>query len=694
MRWCFSLLLFLSVCATPTFIVIAAAVAAAFDLLPSPFVHPRQCGRPDVSRSAICDPHLYLPPHEKDILEGSLNSLAHLGQGAVAVVDKLFIADHNETVASATEAVAKATYTAWGVGRGADDKGFLVFLSLGDRTVYISIGAGLERRVGQDDLTSIISNMKVKLRSGEYGQAILVAVLEIKLLLSLSEDDPAQVWGAGGMAVVGEGKGKKPPPPQLEVSPSSGFFPPDLFGKRPPPSPPKSQEDTNRLRRREVSVSDASRSDYAKMGTGGAQRAPSGGAAAAGSGSWMLLPVAMLAGRGFYLQAEGQHALRDVVADSRVFSLAADDVIAERLPTRCPHCLSTLALQNGSDAATAADNSRGSGGSAVPPSWWVSVVDAGVGRVRSTAGWKRSSRDPGTLSCGHVLCATCIDAFSHRKSVLTKVQQWIFPDATESARVGEEAEGGARGRRARNKRKMQAMTTSSSSCKNCPVCAATLSDWASTLNKVHADAQQVESLRASATTLDGPTVTRVEALLARINRHKEVSYATWRLRRKYGIVAAIDGSFIYVHDGDDGGAGGGYGPYNRWRQQRGSGPGVHFSFGGTGSGVGSGSSSVSSSGSSSGSSGGAGRADVYDPQEVRTSSAARPEAPAGTEKSSLAQRVITSMHRTGLAEAAGSSASDRHTFRASGRSGATTAPAPFTGNSGRSGGPNGAGDSW
>jgi len=655
----------------------AAAVTAVFDLLPSPFVNPKQCGRPDVSRSAICDPHLYIPQHEKDILEGSLNSLAHLGQGAVAVVDKLSrtAALQNETVASATEAVAKATYTAWGVGRGADDKGFLVFLSLGDRTVYISIGAGLERHVGPDDLTSIISNMKVKLRSGEYGQAILVAVLEIKLLLSLSADDPAQVWGKGGggaaVAAVGSAgpqHGAPPPPPEIEAAPSSsGFFKPDLFGKRPPPPPPtppgkKSQEDTNRLRRRGVTVSEESKSDYAKMGTGGADRGPGGG-----RGPWMLLPVAAIAGSGIYFQAEGQQALRDVVADSRVFSLAPDDVISDRLPTRCPHCFATLATQNGSDTAAAP-----------PKTWWVNVADVTVSRVRTAAGWQAPSRVPGTLSCGHVLCAACIDAVVNRKSWLTKVEQWILPadvrERKEAAAAAAAGGGGGRGRQGRRKRKTQALATT---CQGCPVCAAPLSDWSTTLNKVHADQELVESLRASAAALDGPTVSRVEAQLARINRHKEVAYATLRLRRKYGIVAAIDGSFVYDHDSDQ------YGPYNRRRpHQRGSspGPGVHFSFGGTGSGSGAHANAP--------------------PPEASTALQSSPAAGgsaagAGKPSSSLAQRLLTTMQRMGSAEATSTTNSDRQTFRASGRSGAASAPSPsFTRNSERSSGPSGAGDSW
>ena len=310
-------------------------------LLPSPFEYPERCGRDDVPRSAICDPSDRLKRSEKDIIEGSLNSLAHLGQGAIAVIDKLNRTEalQNETIASATEIVAKATYTAWGIGRGADDRGFLVFLSLGDRTVYISIGSGLEKYVAQDDLTSIISNMKVKLRSGEFSQAILVAVLEIKLLLSLSAADPLQVWNAGH---VNRGDANDQLLAASSSSKGSGFFPPDMFN--PHKQKPANPKDRG-TKRGNIPPSSTVTAGFAKMGQYGAKTF-SGiqlGLPRLG-GMSLLLPLAVLMGKVAFHQLEGKLAFEDVIADSTVYSSDMDDMIVGRVPSRCPHCLTSLVL--------------------------------------------------------------------------------------------------------------------------------------------------------------------------------------------------------------------------------------------------------------------------------------------------------------------------------------------------------------
>ena len=313
-------------------------------LLPSPFEHPERCGRDDVPRSAICDPSDRLKRSEKDIIEGSLNSLAHLGQGAIAVIDKLNRTEalQNETIASATEIVAKATYTAWGIGRGADDRGFLVFLSLGDRTVYISIGSGLEKYVAQDDLTSIISNMKVKLRNGEYSQAILVAVLEIKLLLSLSTADPLQVWNAGH---VNRGEANDQLLASSSSSKGSGFFPPDMFNPNKQKPGGHGNDRDRRMNHRGIPPSSTVTAGFAKMGQHGAKTF-SGiqlGIQRLGGFS-LLIPLAVLMGKGAFHQLEGKLAFEDVLSDSNVYASDMDDMIVTRVPSRCPHCLTSLVL--------------------------------------------------------------------------------------------------------------------------------------------------------------------------------------------------------------------------------------------------------------------------------------------------------------------------------------------------------------
>ena len=632
---------------------------ALLSLLPSPFEHPNQCGRDEVPRSAICDPQYRLKRSEKDIIEGSLNSLAHLGQGAVAIVEKLNRTEalQNETIASATEIVAKATYSSWGIGRGADDRGFLVFLSLGDRTVYISIGAGLEKFVAQDDLTSIITNMKVKLRSGEYSQAILVAVLEIKLLLSLSAEDPLKVWNAG----------KTDSSNDLQVTSStskgSGFFPPDLFQRKQPPPSPSSNGQTKRGKTGKTGMpppSSVTSADFAKMGRHGARFQGVMGKIQRFGTMSLWIPLIGIAGMGAAHHLEGKLAMQDVVADARTYALDSDDTIVTRIPSRCPHCLNSFALPN-----------------ATPLPVTGTPIDDIRQSIRTVFGTKETYRTPGCLPCGHVFCVSCMRTFFKRVAI-----GGIDRGTTDA--------GSSKTQKTHKRKKRGKGSATAEFCRQCPVCTTTISDWAATLNKIQADNGLGSDLWESASNLDSVTLSRVDSLLARINRNKEISYAASRLRQKYGVSAAIDGGFIYEQeDMEDG-----WGVYNHRRRRSNDGTTIEVNFGGkTDATRHSGLRSVSGSGSSEtdssdsntrltedgrrsltpsqedsrdGDSKDNGSGDTVADSRLDPSSEGVP----GEGKKTLAQKLLSSIQRIGAAEEVSGDLSQRRTLAVSGTMGA------------------------
>lgn len=617
-------------------------------LLPSPFEHPDQCGRYGKLRSAVCDPENQLSWTEKDIIEGSLNSLAHLSQGAVAIgnlnvsstisrntattINKS-PSDSNDSLTDITARVARATYEAWGIGRGTvDDRGFLIFLSLRDRTVYIAIGEGLEKTVPRDELTSIVSNMKVKLRSGEHAQAIVVAILEIKLLLSLSSEDPSQMWNSGSGSSNDSGGEEYEVTSSPTSAPGPGSHPPDTPGDRKTRPPPA--DDTWGGRHHAASAA-YNNKDGALSSTKAAEKVRFGK-------SWPLLfPVAVLFGQAIFHRLEGNLALEDVIADSQKYSLDSDETIGMRKPTRCPHCLSPFFWPD--DSA---------------PPLTTSTTYLIKKSVNSYLGSKDTYQTPGSLPCGHIHCSSCIRKFIKRG----EFNSWARANKGDSTQPNDEK---ARTRTGTSSRRGGKRTATAEFCRNCPVCTTVLSDWAATLNKIQVDKDSalLDSLRTSTMDnfdVDSKTSARVESLLARINRNKEISYAASRLRTKYGIAAVIDGSIIY--DNADVGA---RGPYNVHSQHRRHRQGFGFGFGESRS-------------------FGADAASLGSSSIAAEQSMAVNDQDAGSGKDrdsdtrSLAQKLLSRMQRSQTAHSVSSSRSSQMTFATSGSIGAVSAPPPPT----------------
>jgi len=479
--------------------------SAGAHVLPSPFEQPERC-RPQgssaaaaaaaaVVAAAVCDPWMFLPAHERDIIEESLGAMAatQLAQGAVAIVDTLGH-DDGPTPAEAAARAAKATYAAWGVGqRAVNDTGFLVFVSVSDRRCYIAVGEGLEAALPPHELAAIADGVKAALRAGTYGQAILVAVLEIKLLLALVAEEPSKAWNAGTL----------PPPEQLVVVHSGASGPPS------PPSPPSPRPPLRRrLPRPQLLVLTA---------------VPLLARA--------LAPAAVR-------RVEGALALRAIVADSQRFATDGDDAIVSRTPTRCPQCLGLFT--DGGNGSSSRSNSEGDTFHATAAAALQRFANAYLGTDL------RPRCPPAALPCGHIFCVSCVRLLSHN----AVPQRNNNSDSVDAA-----ARPTPRWRMAL--RRMGPQRVQSAACPSCPVCATAPGDWAATLNSVHVDSAEAQAVLQSSVAGAGGlqagsnTKARVEALLARINRNKEVAYAAVRLREEYGVVAAFEEDARNGHHGAD-----------------------------------------------------------------------------------------------------------------------------------------------
>lgn len=152
--------------------------------LPNPLVNPTACGRPDVPKSVICDPSMLLKKESKDVIEGYINAIKG-AQLAVVIIDEMsYKFKGSEDIEQASERFARTLHDTWGVGDKETDNGILLFLSVKDRAVFISTGAGVQSKVTKRYIDYLISQMKPDLRNREYGVAIEKSVVEIDLILS------------------------------------------------------------------------------------------------------------------------------------------------------------------------------------------------------------------------------------------------------------------------------------------------------------------------------------------------------------------------------------------------------------------------------------------------------------------------------------------------------------------------------
>jgi uncharacterized membrane protein YgcG len=152
--------------------------------LANPLLNPAACGRPGVSKSVICDPSNLLEKESKDVIEGYINAITG-AQLAVVVIDEMsYNFKGSEDIEVASERFARTLHNTWGVGDKATDNGILLFLSIKDRAVFISTGAGVQSKITKRYIDYLITLMKPDLRSRQYGSALEKTVVEIDLILS------------------------------------------------------------------------------------------------------------------------------------------------------------------------------------------------------------------------------------------------------------------------------------------------------------------------------------------------------------------------------------------------------------------------------------------------------------------------------------------------------------------------------
>lgn len=177
-------------------IVVSSGKAFTSYDLPSPQKDPTACGRQN-GKSAICDPEGYISGSTADQIDGIINFIQEGSHGfkkveckgsesgpqiAVAVVGSMS-GGRGSKEAQAFQ-FAKDLHDRWGVGEASCQNGIVIFLAVKDRSMAFSVGAGVKNIFTDNMVPKVMALMKPKMRDGEFGEAIVVAVTAVGNILS------------------------------------------------------------------------------------------------------------------------------------------------------------------------------------------------------------------------------------------------------------------------------------------------------------------------------------------------------------------------------------------------------------------------------------------------------------------------------------------------------------------------------
>jgi uncharacterized membrane protein YgcG len=184
----------------------AASGAPTSSYRPENFPNPRldlaECGRGGVA-SRVCDPGGLLGASHANTVEEFIKTVqrdTESGCGgfqlAVAVAPRIDADWPTATTPrdKAARAFAMSLHDAWGVGDRECQNGILVFISKGDRKVFISTGSGAKMSLPPKAIAGVIEKMRSYLRRDDFGGAAEVAVNAIAYELQHAGDGGGW-WG-------------------------------------------------------------------------------------------------------------------------------------------------------------------------------------------------------------------------------------------------------------------------------------------------------------------------------------------------------------------------------------------------------------------------------------------------------------------------------------------------------------------
>ncbi|KAG2431742.1 hypothetical protein HXX76_009238 [Chlamydomonas incerta] len=436
-----------------------------------------KCGRKGVS-SWVCDPDAILTYESANVVEGVIKKIfegetpyvktycgasGQIGyQVAVALMRQMRTTGDPAEYA---ETFARSLHDRWGVGSSECNNGVVFFLSLNDRQLYISTGAGAKHALSFDVLGDIIADIRPVLREGRFGDAVERGVVNIGLALAgrpVAPGADAKPWGwddalglgifasiVGGLIYFSSRSARRQQRRYSDCKSKLDKLKRDQAALRAnsynPTSCPVCLEDfatdlDSAQRAAEGSAgaagaAAAERAAAAAAGAGaggGAAAAGSGGAAGAGLGLGLAhqrsgsVGAAAAAGADVPLQEVGSFSSAGAGAsaswggDGRG-GLAGEAAAGAGQDSKGPQLLGRKAAADAEDrelkeplmSPRADAGSSGTGGAAAA----ASAAAGGAAAAAGGAAAAPAERRPLVLPCGHAFCEPCIKAWLDQKKV-------------------------------------------------------------------------------------------------------------------------------------------------------------------------------------------------------------------------------------------------------------------------------------
>jgi uncharacterized protein len=194
-------------------LVIAACVVAAACAYPAT----ASAGVP--SQSALAASCAGLPKHTAIPVVDAANVIKPEALAYLAADLMLFHLNGHEAVVAATvpelggddvASYARRLFDCWGVGDKDSDNGVLILVAMRERRVRIELGAGLQDRIGEEQLDLALETMTAPLRGGDVGAALRAGAAAV--VRDLGEElpdtkDKAKPGSGGVVTPVAPGQG-------------------------------------------------------------------------------------------------------------------------------------------------------------------------------------------------------------------------------------------------------------------------------------------------------------------------------------------------------------------------------------------------------------------------------------------------------------------------------------------------------
>ena len=142
---------------------------------------------PHFDYSVVVDPDGVLSLEEGRRVESQIHAMAAI-RVTVLLLQRLEAEGAQEDLQETAAKYVRGLHEEWGLGDPIKQNGLLLFISVEDRLIYMSFGGGVEDLVTEAQVDSIISAMKIYLRSREYAKAIEFALSGLQGVPSLPGD--------------------------------------------------------------------------------------------------------------------------------------------------------------------------------------------------------------------------------------------------------------------------------------------------------------------------------------------------------------------------------------------------------------------------------------------------------------------------------------------------------------------------